>query len=171
MKIEIEIEIENYNDQWPAFFEKEELVLQQVASNWLYGAIEHVGSTSVPGLAAKPIIDIMFGVTSLDASKPAIEVLSGIEYCYYPYKTEVMHWFCKPKPEYRTHHLHLIPYESELWHQRLNFRDILRKDRGIAQKYANLKADLAKEHPVDREAYTQNKGPFIQGVLNGSIGS
>jgi GrpB-like predicted nucleotidyltransferase (UPF0157 family) len=113
----------------------------------------------------------MFGVTSLDASKPAIEVLSGIEYCYYPYKTEVMHWFCKPKPEYRTHHLHLIPYESELWHQRLNFRDILRKDRGIAQKYANLKADLAKEHPVDREAYTQNKGPFIQGVLNGSIGS
>jgi GrpB-like predicted nucleotidyltransferase (UPF0157 family) len=165
----MKIEIENYNDQWPAFFEKEKQILQQAAGEWLYGAIEHVGSTSVSGLSAKPIIDIMFGVTSLDASKPAIEALSDIEYCYYPYKTEVMHWFCKPKPEYRTHHLHLIPYESELWHQRLKFRDILRKDSGIAQKYANLKAGLANEHPVDREAYTQNKGPFIQGVLNGSI--
>jgi GrpB-like predicted nucleotidyltransferase (UPF0157 family) len=75
----MKIEIENYNDQWPIYFEKEKQILQQAAGEWLYGDIEHVGSTSVPGFSAKPIIDIMFGVISLDASKPAIEVLSDIE--------------------------------------------------------------------------------------------
>jgi GrpB-like predicted nucleotidyltransferase (UPF0157 family) len=137
----------------------------------LHGAIEHVGSTPVPGLPAKPIVDIMFGVKSLDASKPAIEKLSTIEYCYYPYKSQVMHWFCKPTPDYRTHHLHLIPYESELWNQRIKFRDILRKNDSIAKRYSELKVSLAKENAIDRKAYTENKWPFIQGVLSGSISS
>ena len=167
----MKIQIEKYNDQWPELFKKEKELLLKVAGEWLSGSIEHVGSTSVPGLAAKPVIDIMFGVKSLDASLPAIEALSSAKYCYYSYKTEVMHWFCKPSPELRTHHLHLIPYASELWFQRLNFRDILRKNDGIAQKYADLKMSLAKDNPVDREAYTENKWPFIQSVLNGSISS
>lgn len=167
----MKIELENYNHQWPLAFETEKKLLLQVAGDWLYGAIEHVGSTSVPGLLAKPIIDIMFGVESLDASKPAIQTLANINYCYYPYKTEVMHWFCKPEPEARTHHLHLIPYQSELWYERLKFREILRKNSSVAQRYASLKLDLANQNSQDREAYTQNKWPFIKGVLNGSISS
>lgn len=167
----MKIELEKYNDQWPVLFERERHVLLQVASGWLCGTIEHVGSTSVPGLSSKPVIDIMFGVRSLADSEPAIEALSNIGYCYYPYKAEAMHWFCKPRPEYRTHHLHLIPYESELWNERIKFREILRANSDIAGKYSELKASLAKENSIDREAYTEKKWPFIQGVLNGSISS
>ena len=167
----MKIELVHYDNQWPVSFEEEKALLQRIAGQWLCGSIEHVGSTSVPGLLAKPIIDIMFGVESLEASKPAIEAFSKIEYCYYPYKADEMHWFCKPKPEFRTHHLHLIPYQSPLWNERLKFRDILRKNDGIAQQYANLKQTLAKQNSVDREAYTENKWPFIQSVLNGSIGN
>ena len=163
------IELEKYNSQWPKLFEQERARLFQVAGEWLCGAIEHVGSTSVPELTAKPVIDIMFGVKSLEVSRPAIDALSKIDYCYYPYKTDVMHWFCKPKPEYRTHHLHLIPYQSELWCERLRFRDILRSNKKIAQKYTDLKVNLAKDNSLDREAYTQKKWPFIQAVLNGSV--
>ena len=165
----MKIELENYNDQWPAAFEKEKKILHKVAGEWCFGAIEHVGSTSVKGLPAKPIIDIMFGVVSLNESKYAIETLSDIEYCYYPYKSDEMHWFCKPTPEYRTHHLHFIPYESALWHERIKFRDILRGNSNIAQKYADLKYMLAKENASDREAYTKNKWPFIRDVLSGKI--
>ncbi|WP_444927927.1 GrpB family protein [Microbulbifer sp. TRSA002] len=167
----MKIELENYNSAWPDAFEKEKGILLNVAGEWLCGAVEHVGSTSVPGLSAKPIIDIMFGVKDLPSSKPAIEALSVINYCYYPYKDDVMHWFCKPKPEYRTHHLHLIPFKSNLWQERLKFRDILRNNRTIAQKYAALKQKLAQDNPQDREAYTENKWPFIKAVLSGRIRS
>ena len=167
----MKIELEEYNDLWPEAFENEKTALLEKVGEWLYGEVEHVGSTSVQGLTSKPIIDIMFGVKSLEASLPAIAKLSEIEYCYYPYKPEVMHWFCKPKPEYRTHHLHLIPFGSELWYERIKFRDMLRSSSNLAKKYAALKLSLAQKNPLDREAYTENKWPFIKGVLNGSISS
>jgi len=131
----------------------------------MHGPIEHVGSTAVPGLKAKPIIDIMVGVKDLDSSVGAIDVLQRNGYCYYPYKTEVMHWFCKPTPEYRTHHLHLVPYDSPLWRERIKFRDILRSNGKFAEQYAQLKVSLARDLTDDRERYTELKWSFIEGVL------
>jgi len=131
---------------------------------WLTGTIEHVGS-AVPRLAAKPVIDIMAGVESLSASRPAISALSEFGYCYAPYRPDLMHWFCKPSPALRTHHLHLVPFQNRLWIERLAFRDYLRTHPDVALQYANLKHRLAEQHRFDREAYTEAKSEFVGRVV------
>jgi GrpB-like predicted nucleotidyltransferase (UPF0157 family) len=155
-----------YDSAWPALFERERVLLQRVLAPWSAGPIEHVGSTAIPGLVAKPVIDIMAAVESLDASRAAIPAVAELEYLYAPYAADVMHWFCKPSPAFRTHHLHLVPFASPLWSQRLVFRDHLRANPEIAAEYAALKQRLAREHEFDREAYTDLKGPFVQRVLD-----
>jgi GrpB-like predicted nucleotidyltransferase (UPF0157 family) len=147
-------------------FETERSFLAPILSPWLAGPIEHVGSTAVPGLPAKPIIDIMAAVSSLVASRPAIQAVVAAGYSYYPYKAEVMHWFCKPSPSHRTHHLHLVSYQSSLWLERLAFRDALRSSPELAAEYAELKRTLAVKFRLDREGYTKAKAPFIKEVLS-----
>jgi GrpB-like predicted nucleotidyltransferase (UPF0157 family) len=159
------IRIVPYDAAWPGLFEKERIILENLLTQWLVGPVEHVGSTAVPGLAAKPVIDIMAGVESLDESRPSIPALSTIGYCYFPYQPEQKHWFCKPSAAFRTHHLHLVPFGSKHWHERLAFRDYLRNNATTAKEYAELKQQLAKQYEFDREAYTEAKGPFIQRIL------
>lgn len=154
-----------YDSSWPSKFEFEKRVLSYVLAPWLAGPIEHVGSTAVPGLSAKPVIDIMVAVESLDASRPAIPAAEASGYIYWPYKADVMHWFCKPSDAHRTHHLHLVPYGSRLWQARLGFRDALRADARLAQEYAQLKLGLANKYRYDRESYTQSKTRFVHQVL------
>ncbi|MDO3386610.1 GrpB family protein [Gilvimarinus sp. SDUM040013] len=149
-------------------FEKEKALLQSIAGEWNHGGIEHVGITAVPGMVAKPVIDVMFGVKGLNESSPAIDKLVKNGYEYWPYKSEVMHWFCKPSDAYRTHHLHLVPFEGPLWMERIEFRELLRNNKQVAAQYANLKRDLAAVYKDDREAYTQHKWPFIQAALAGA---
>lgn len=162
------IVLEAYNPSWADKFAAEKKVLISVAGDWLYGSVEHVGSTAVPGMIAKPIIDIMFGVKSLALAEPAIMALTQNGYKYWPYKSDVMHWFCKPSDEFRTHHLHLVPFESPLWNERLKFRDLLRSNPIIAEGYANLKQELAIVYKEDRDEYTNKKWPYIQQVLYGN---
>ncbi len=159
------IEIIEYNAAWPAQFLAERTILQTALAPWLIGDIEHIGSTSVIGLAAKPVIDIMAPVASLEASQDAIAAAQAVGYCFYPYKPDEMHWFCKPSPEVRTHHLHLVPLGSRTWVERLAFRDALRQNPALAQEYAALKHRLAQDFANDREAYTDAKAPFIKRVL------
>ena len=159
------VHVVSYDESWPARFEQERAILDRAIESWVVGGIEHVGSTAVSGLAAKPVIDIMVGVESLEASRAAIPVLSEIEYCYFPYRPDVMHWFCKPSPSFRTHHLHLIPFRSRLWLERLAFRDYLRTHADDATEYAELKQRLAEQHRLDREAYTDAKTLFVERIL------
>jgi len=159
------VEVVPYSENWPALFVAEAALLQTALSPWLVAKIEHVGSTAVVGLLAKPIIDIMAPVQELASSRPAIEAALSVGYCYYPYKPSEMHWFCKPTPAARTHHLHLIPWKSRLWQERLAFRDALRMNAELAQEYGSLKLRLAAQYPHDREAYTESKAPFIASVL------
>ena len=159
------IRIVPYDPAWPRLFDEERVILENLLSQWLLGSIEHVGSTAVPGLAAKPVIDIMAGVKDLDESRPAIPTLSTVGYCYFPYQPEQKHWFCKPSPAFRTHHLHLVPFGSKHWDERLRFRDYLRRNLTIAKEYAELKQRLAKQYEFDREGYTEAKGLFIQRIL------
>lgn len=160
------VEIVRYSPDWPAKFEAEKRVLQSVLAPWLVGEIQHVGSTAVVGLSAKPIIDLMAPVASLRESEAAIAAAATAGYSYYPYRADVMHWFCKPSPDVRTHHLHLVPHGSQLWLDRLAFRNALRGNQALSDEYANLKMGLAKQFPDDREAYTQGKTPFVQRVLS-----
>jgi GrpB-like predicted nucleotidyltransferase (UPF0157 family) len=78
-----------------------------------------------------------------------------------------MHWFCKPDPARRTHHLHLVPVGSQRYRDELDFRDRLRRDPQIAGRYALLKRELAKRYGDDREAYTEAKSAFVLAVLGG----
>ena len=159
------IEIVAYDDSWPEKFEVERSLLEVALSPWLVGTIQHIGSTAVANLPAKPVIDIMAPVRSLQVSRPAIEAAAALGYVYYPYKSDVMHWFCKPSPAHRTHHLHLVPNESELWHRQLAFRDALRRNQSLAAEYTNLKKSLSERFRLNREAYTEAKAPFIERVL------
>lgn len=157
--------IEPYDSTWPVKFEAERALLVSVLSPWLSGPIEHIGSTAVPGLPAKPVIDIMAAVGDLPSSTPAIEALKRLHYCYFDYQADRMHWFCKPSDFARTHHLHLIPWTSQLWRDRLAFRDRLRSDEVTRRCYAELKIALASKYKEDREAYTEAKTEFIRGIL------
>lgn len=159
------IEVVEYDTTWPARFLEERALLERTLAPWLVGTIEHIGSTAVPGLVAKPVIDVMAPVSTLDASRPAIDVLPTVGYQYSDYKTDVMHWFCKPSFAFRTHHLHLVPMGSSLWRERLVFRDALRRDHALAAEYATLKRALAVTFRFDREGYTEAKSGFVRRVL------
>lgn len=160
------VRIAAYDPSWPLKFEAERADLQECIGPWVVGGIHHVGSTSVPGLPAKPVIDILVGVETLGHSRPCIEKVASLNYLYWPYHGEVMHWFCKPHPARRTHHLHLVPVGSRRYLDELAFRDALRGDPALAGRYAALKHDLAARFRDDREAYTLHKAPFVREVLS-----
>jgi GrpB-like predicted nucleotidyltransferase (UPF0157 family) len=155
------IAIVPYDPSWPAQFEREAAAITEVIGRWVSGGVHHVGSTAVPGLAAKPVIDIMAGVDDLEQTRGCIELLSGLSYCYAPYLAQTMHWFCKPSPSRRTHHLHLVPKRSKRFADVLAFRDYLRGNPSAAAEYEALKRRLAAEHTGDRDAYTEAKGELV----------
>jgi len=105
------------------------------------------------------------GVRDLDESRACFEPLADLDYLYAPYLPEEMHWFCKPHPSRRTHHLHLIPVDSKRYADELAFRDCLRRDQTIAEEYLALKRGLADRFANDREAYTNAKSAFIRRAL------
>src|SRR5262245_17294751 len=119
-------------------------------------------------MPAKPVIDIMAGVRSLEDSRAAIREVVGAGYAYFPYRPDIMHWFCKPSAALRTHHLHLVPLGSKRWVECLAFRDTICRDAALAAEYAALKRRLAQTFKLDREAYTDGKAPFVQRVLSQS---
>jgi GrpB-like predicted nucleotidyltransferase (UPF0157 family) len=160
------IRLSPYDPSWPARFEEERAALDDVIGEWAVGDIHHVGSTAVPGLDAKPIIDILAGVHDLDESRACFEPLARLGYMYAPYLPKEMHWFCKPHPSRRTHHLHLVPAGSRRYRDELALRDRLREDPGIAVEYLALKRELARHFVHDREAYTEGKSDFIRRVLD-----
>ena len=163
--LDASISIAPYDSTWPARFESERNLLEELLTPWLVGPIEHVGSTAVPGMPAKPIIDLMAAIKDLETAQEAIPILETVKYCYAPYRADVEHWFCKPKPSLRTHHLHLVPYNSRLWDEMLIFRDFLRREPATAQRYIDLKRSLAQVHVTDREAYTEGKTAFVLSVV------
>jgi GrpB-like predicted nucleotidyltransferase (UPF0157 family)/GNAT superfamily N-acetyltransferase len=159
------IQLAPYDPSWPSRFAEEHAALDGAIGSWATGGIHHVGSTAVPRLDAKPTIDILVGVDSLAASRACFEPLGKIGYLYAPYRADEMHWFCKPHPSRRTHHLHLVPTDSSRFRDALAFRDALRANPETAEEYAALKRGLAERFADDREAYTDAKADFIRGVL------
>jgi GrpB-like predicted nucleotidyltransferase (UPF0157 family) len=160
------VRIAPYDPRWPARFEEERAALADVIGDWVVGGIHHVGSTAVPGLDAKPVIDILVGVSDLRSSLECIEPLAELGYVYAPYRASEMHWFCKPDPTRRTHHLHLVPTGSRRFREELAFRNHLRSHPEMAAEYAALKVKLAARFGSDREAYTEAKEGFIRAVLD-----
>jgi GrpB-like predicted nucleotidyltransferase (UPF0157 family) len=129
--------------------------------------VHHIGATSVPGLAAKPIIDMLAGVHDLDEARAAFEPLRGLSYVYTPHRPGIAHHFSKPSPRLPdvTHGLHLTEPGSDLWNERFAFREALRADPALAAEYETLKLRLAREHADDVTAYTAGKRAFVARVL------
>lgn len=151
-----------YDADWPLRFEAERAELERVLAPWLEGAIHHVGSTSVPGLAAKPIVDMVAGVRDLEEARAAFEPLRALGYDYREHRPEA-HLFQKPG----SHALHLTEPGSDVWRERLAFRDALRADPALVAEYAEWKRRHAAPTP-DRGPYTADKRPFVARVLAGA---
>jgi GrpB-like predicted nucleotidyltransferase (UPF0157 family) len=161
------IAVVEYDPEWPRRFQTERQLLERLLAPWLHGGIQHVGSTSVPGLAAKPIIDMIAGVRDLEEARAAFHTLLSHSYRYAPHRPEA-HRFAKPSLTETTHGLHLTEPGSALWRERLAFRDALRNDGALAAEYESLKQHLAAEHPRELEAYTGGKRAFVARVLAGA---
>ncbi|MUL38642.1 GrpB family protein [Gloeocapsopsis dulcis] len=163
-----EIIIVEYEPLWSQQFEEEAATIWQVLGNDLVTRIEHFGSTAVPGLAAKPIIDLLVGVNSLEEAKCHVPLLKALGYVYWQEDPRPGRMFLvKGMPPYgfqRTHHLHIVEADSALW-ERLLFRDYLRSHPDEVQRYAALKRQLAECSKTDREAYTNAKTDYIQAVM------
>src|ERR1700757_3462886 len=164
-----EVEIVDYDPRWPLLFDEEARRLRAVLDPSLIVGLEHFGSTAVPGLSAKPIIDILIAVRSLaDAQATFVEALRNLDYVYWadnPKKDRM--FFVKGMPPFgsrRSHHVHVSEPTGEIW-QRLGFRDYLRAHPEEAEVYERLKRRLATEHRTDREAYTEAKSAYVESVM------
>jgi GrpB-like predicted nucleotidyltransferase (UPF0157 family) len=156
-----------YDPEWSRRFEAERALLEPVLAKWLEDGIHHVGATSIPGLASKPIIDMMAGVRDLDEARAAFQPLGEHSYIYAPHRPGIAHHFAKPslRLSEMTHGLHLTEPGSDLWLERLAFRDALRADPGLVAEYQALKLRLAGEHADDLAGYTAGKRAFVTRVL------
>jgi GrpB-like predicted nucleotidyltransferase (UPF0157 family) len=154
-----------YDPDWPCRFDEERRVLAAVFAG-TEAVIEHVGSTAVPGLGAKPVIDVMVGIPALievERRIPALEV-AGYEYVHeYERQLPDRRYFRKPPLGPRTFHVHCVVTRSDFWNRQLAFRNHLRAHPESAEAYYKLKRDLARR--LTKVEYTEAKSPFIEGVL------
>ena len=128
--------------------------------------IQHCGSTAIPGIRAKPILDVLVGVERLARGRDCVPPLQGIGYDYLGEDlVPDEHFFGMGAP--RTHHLHLVEWRGPGWQEKVLFRDRLLADRAVARLYEARKMALAARFPNDRASYTKAKATFITGVLAG----
>lgn len=175
------VEIAAYSPQWPQQFAAERAVLAVVFPRSAF-QIEHIGSTAVPGLAAKPIVDVLLGAKTLAEIEARIPATQALGYQYMPEHEVVLpqrRFFAKPVHRPRQFHLHAVQLDSLFWVEHLLFRDSLRSDPSLAQEYLLLKLQLAARFGDDREGYTDAKSSFIRSVvhraqaapIHGSVGA
>lgn len=172
--VQEDVAVVPYDPQWPALFQEEKERLRAWLPLELIGRIEHFGSTAVPGLAAKPIVDMLVEVASLEEVKQRVVPIlesKGYDYFWRPTWGEDAPpwyaWFIRRNAEgTRTHHIHMVERHFEHW-DRLLFRDYLIKHPATALEYQTLKMRLVAAHPNDRVAYTKGKTTFIAKVMEG----
>jgi GrpB-like predicted nucleotidyltransferase (UPF0157 family) len=154
------VELVDHDPSWANLYEQEAAKLSAIFDGAAVG-IEHVGSTSVPDLSAKPVVDILIGVRELELSDEQIAALERLGYEYLGEYGLPGRLFFRKEP--RTHHIHVVEHGGEHWERQLLFRDALRSDAEERRRYDEFKRQLAAEgHP--REVYTELKTPFIRAV-------
>ncbi len=157
----------DYDPQWPILFEKEKEAITAALGNQLL-MVEHMGSTAVPGLAAKPVIDIAVGIQSLLGALVLIPCIEQLGYIYDPVLEQLVperRFFWKGTPMVHAYHLHLAEPDHPVLLKPLQFRDYLRKHPEAAEEYGLLKKELAKRCVQDLDAYVAGKTGFIGNVM------
>ena len=152
-----------YTPEWARLFAEEKSRLLAVVGSYLLD-IQHVGSTSIPGMPAKPILDLAIAVYNFEEARVCIPPIEGLGYEFMgEFGIPRRHFFVKGQP--RTHHIHLNELGSQDWNNQIAFRDYLIQHPQAASEYAALKQDLARRYPTDRPAYLAGKAPFIERIL------
>ena len=156
------IEIAAYDQSWPERFRVERDRVAAALGD-LAAEVEHSGSTAVPNMAAKPIIDVLVGLADFADTPQTIAPLEAIGYTSYGKLRPGWMFFRTNNPHDR--HLHVVELGSEDWQSQLDFRDALRADPELVAAYERVKVDLAERFANDRAGYTTGKTEFVQSVL------
>jgi GrpB-like predicted nucleotidyltransferase (UPF0157 family) len=168
--VQEDVAIVPYDPRWPELFRREKEHLLSCLPADLLRRVEHFGSTAVPGLAAKPVVDLLVEVADLGETRTQIAPLlesQGYDYFWRPTHGDdgppFYAWFIKRDPAtgIRTHHIHMVEADFEGHWDRLLFRDYLIERPQVAREYQDLKLRLASDHPNDRVAYTRGKTEFV----------
>ena len=161
------IVVVDYDPKWPILFEKEKEAITAALGN-RFLMVEHMGSTAVPGLAAKPVIDIAVGIQSLAEAPVLIAYIEQLGYFYDPILEQLVperRFFWKGTPTIHTYHLHLAEPDHPVLLKPLQFRDYLRRHPEAVEQYGVLKRELAKKCVQDLEAYVAGKTGFVENVM------
>jgi GrpB-like predicted nucleotidyltransferase (UPF0157 family) len=150
---------------WAELYQQEERRIR-AALGVLLVDIQHYGSTAIPGIKAKPILDIMVGLNHFEDAVQCIPLLATIGYDYAPH-AGIPGDYTFGKGVRRTHLVHVVAYGSANWTDCLRFRDALRRDPALARAYEDLKVALAQQYAQSRVDYTAAKTAFIQQVITG----
>jgi len=155
------VRLEQHNPKWKSAYEVEARKLRKLFPN-----TEHIGSTSIKGIKAKPIIDMLVGVTSIKEAKKFINPLKKLGYMLRPNASNSKKlFFVKGMESNRTHYLHMVKYNGGIWNNDIFFRDYLNQNKQAAKAYEQLKITLANKFANTRPKYTKAKRTFIKQVL------
>lgn len=160
----MKISIAEYSEAWPQLFQREQAELRAALGN-AAAAIEHIGSTSVKGLAAKPMIDIMVGLADFALAEAMVPKIVALGYDYIARYNAIMpfrRFLVREAGELRTHQIHMVEINSEFWNRHILFRDYLRANPSLMQEYAALKRQLAERDWADVNDYADAKTEFIR---------
>lgn len=162
------VKLSPYQKNWVKDFQKEKIELEKLLGKNVI-SVEHCGSTSIEGMSAKPIIDVLVGVKTIKREgNKCNKILDSLSTYFsrdkaFPKKDRFV--VAKGNDVSRTHYIHIVRYKGSIWRKTLFFRDYLRSHQKSAQEYAKLKDDLHKKHPDERRTYTKNKSEFVKEIL------
>ncbi len=164
--------IVDYNPQWPQMYAQEKARIQDAIGEYLID-LQHVGSTSIPGLSAKPIIDIMAVIRDISLVEQCVKPLETLDYLYrgeggIPGR----HFFHKPidiSHTGRTYHMHMVEKGHDQWAMYQLFREYMLLHPESVREYDRLKRELAVKHGSERTVYTNAKAPFIESIIRAAV--
>ena len=160
----MKVTIVEYRPEWKKMFENEKSILQKALGEFP-ARIEHIGSTAIAGLTAKPIIDIMIGLKDFSAAQSVVPRIEALGYEYisrYEDEMPFRRYFAKDSGGVRTHQIHMVEIGGEFWERHILFRDYLRQNPAVAGQYASLKKELAGREWTDVNEYADAKTQFIK---------
>ncbi|MHA1110815.1 MAG: GrpB family protein [Promethearchaeota archaeon] len=161
------IQLVPHNPKWKLLYKEESFFLRKILEDFIAN-IEHIGSTAIPWIVAKPIIDIALAVKDISEVQKIIKIMESNGYIY---RGEILlgipdrYLFVKGSEDFRTHHIHLMPLTHFQWETHLLFRDYLITHPETAMEYQNLKLTLKQQFPKDRAKYLEGKSTFIVNVI------
>jgi GrpB-like predicted nucleotidyltransferase (UPF0157 family) len=159
------VQLVPYTSAWATLFEAERARLQDALGADALD-IQHIGSTAVPGLAAKPVLDLGIAVAADSVVAGCVPRLAALGYTYHEYRgPDQGHFFDRGREQHLTHYLHMLTINEPGWWNYLRFRDYLRAHPTARDAYLQLKQELAVQYPTNRAAYSAAKATFVQQIL------